>query len=155
MDINPEKALFDLTMLNANVQDQTFDTESVKLLNLGLPPEVVTRLKEIWEKTKVIGNEVVAVGKIIVKKIVDFMLNNTGLTIGLVIGAALATLVSSAIPFIGPMLAPLVLTLTALYGYNLQEGGRDSLLYSAIKLAKAFFDLIISIFTAVASYVRE
>lgn len=155
MQITSEKALFDISSLNAESKEWTFDNEAVKLLNLGLPAELVTRLEAIWGTIKVIGNETVAVGKIIVKKIVDFMLNNSGMTVGLLFGAAVAAFLSASIPFVGALLAPLIVTLSALYGYNIQDGGKDSLLYSAVKLAKEFLDLVISIFQAVTSYVRD
>ena len=154
MEIQAERALFDLTLLNGEIKTETFVTESVRMLNRGFPPEVVTRLKQLWEVTKIIGGEIVAVGKIIVKKIVDFFMDNPGLAIGLALGGAVAALLSSAIPFIGPLLAPLVVTLGALYGFNCQEGkGKDSLLYSTYILAKKFFELLIDIFDAVKSYV--
>lgn len=154
--MKPEAALLELTVVNAELQEtESFATAARELLDRGLPPEVVTRLQSLWEKTKVIGGEVIAVGKIIVKKIVDFFLANPGLAIGLAIGAAVAALVSASIPFIGTLLAPLVAVLTTLYGYNIQLGGRDSMLHSTVKLAVEFFKLLVDIFKAVASYVTD
>jgi hypothetical protein len=149
-----EVALLELTVINAEAQQaESFASAAKALLDRGLPPEVVTRLQDLWDKTKVIGGELVAVGKIIVMKIVDFFLANPGLAIGLVIGAAVAALVSASIPFIGPLLSPLVVVLSTLYGYNIQLGGRDSLLYSTVQLAVEFFKLLIDIFKAVVNYI--
>jgi hypothetical protein len=148
-----ELALLELTVMNAEAgQFESFASAAKALLDRGLPPELVTRMQDLWDKTKVIAGELVAVGKIIIKKIAEFFLANPGLAIGLAIGAALAALISS-IPFIGALLAPLVVVISTLYGYNIQLGGRDSLLYSTITLAKEFFMLLISTFKAVANYV--
>jgi hypothetical protein len=152
--IKSESALLELTVMNAEAgQFESFATAAKTLLDRGLPPELVTRLQDLWDKTKFIGGELVAVGKIIIKKIADFFLANPGLAIGLAIGAALAALISASIPFIGALLAPLVVIVSTLYGYNIQLGGRDSLLHSTFILAKEFFMLLVGIFTAVANYV--
>ena len=149
-----ELALLELTVMNAEAgQFESFAAAAKALLDRGLPPELVTRMQDLWDKTKVIGGELVAVGKIIIKKIAEFFLANPGLAIGLAIGAALAALISSSVPFIGALLAPLAVVISTLYGYNIQLGGRDSLLYSTITLAKEFFMLLISTFKAVANYV--
>jgi hypothetical protein len=155
MTITAEIALLELTVINAEAEPLTFAEAAKELLNRGLPPELVTRLEDLWEKTKIIGGEVIAVGKLIVKKIVDFFLANPGLAISLAIGAAVGALVSSSIPFIGAMLAPLVAILVTLYGYNVQSGGRESLLFSTMKLATEFFRLLIEIFQVVVGYVKN
>lgn len=152
--IKSESALLQLTVMNAEAgQFESFAAAAKTLLDRGLPAELVTRLQDLWDKTKVIGGELVAIGKIIIKKIAEFFLANPGLAIGLAIGAALAALISASIPFIGALLAPLVVIVSTLYGYNIQLGGRDSLLHSTFILAKEFFMLLIGIFTAVANYV--
>lgn len=154
MTMKPEVALLELIVINAEAQQaESFAAAAKALLDRGLPPEVVTRMQDLWDKTKVIGGEVVAVGKIIIKKIVDFFLANPGLAIGVAIGAAVSALVSASIPFIGALLAPLVGVLVALYGYNIQEGGRDSMLHSTVKLAVEFFKLLVDIFKAVVNYI--
>lgn len=155
MTMTSELALLELTVIDAEAAPLTFAEAAKEMLNRGLPPELVTRLEDLWDKTKVIGGQVIAIGKIIVKKIIDFFLANPGLAIGLVIGAAVGALVSASIPFIGALLAPIVVVLTTLYGYNLQTGGRDSLLYSTIKLATEFFKLLLDVFQAVVSFVKN
>jgi len=101
-----ELAMFDLTLLNAECSQANFDDVVISGLKKGIPPEVLTRLKEIWIKTKQIAGEVVAVGKIIVRQIFDFIMDNPKLTVGLAIGAAVASLIAG-IPFFGAMLEPL------------------------------------------------
>ena len=66
--MKPEVALLELTVINAEAQQaESFAAAAKALLDRGLPPEVVTRMQDLWDKTKVIGGEVVAVGKIIIK----------------------------------------------------------------------------------------
>lgn len=154
MTINAETALLELTVINAETQPLTFIEAAKDMLDRGLPPEVVTRLEDLWAKTKVIGGEIVAVGKIIVKRIVDFLLANPGVAVGLAIGGAVAAIVSSTIPFIGSMLTPLILVLSTVYSYNIQDGGRDSLLHSTYKLAQEFFKMLLEIFQAVVAFVK-
>ena len=103
-----------------------------------------------------VAGEVVAIGKIIVWKIIDFLLENPKLAVGIALGAALGILVS-CIPLIGPILAPLSATLSMLYGAYIgtmmQKGGySNSPTTRAIDVAHKFFELLISIFNGVAEY---
>lgn len=149
-----QAALFELTELDAQARSRTFDQEAVRLLGLAVPPEFVTRLQEVWDRTKIVAGEVIAIGRIVVMKIVDFVVANPGLTIGLAVGAAVAVLVAP-IPFLGAILAPVIVVLGALYGINVQDGARDSLLVSAHRLAQKFFGLLLSIFEAVRDRVQN
>ena len=75
--------MFELSLLNAEVSETTFDDVVVDAMARGLPPEVITRLKEIWDAAQTIAGEVVAVGRIIVARIIEFVKQNPKLTIGL------------------------------------------------------------------------
>lgn len=149
-----QAALFELTELDAQARSRTFEEESVRLLGLDVPAELVTRLRLVWEQTKIVAGQVMAIGRIIVMKIVDFVADNPGLAIGIAIGAAVAALVAP-VPFLGPILAPVAVVLGALYGINVQDGARDSLLVSVHRLAQKFFALLLSIFEAVRDRVRD
>ena len=154
--LGTEQATFELTLLNAELAKTRFDDVVVSGIKLGIPPELLTRLKELWEQTKVVAGEVIAIGKIIVRKVIDFLLANPKLTIGLAIGAAISVLISG-IPFIGPILAPISLLLATLYGAGIgaamQKGDYSgSPFTAAIELAHKFFELIAIIFNAVAQY---
>ena len=46
------------------------------MLKRGVPPEIVTRLEDLWKATKVIAGEVINVGRIIVIKILEFANEN-------------------------------------------------------------------------------
>ena len=109
--INSAEAMLELTLLNAETVDASFDDVFVASVSKGISPEILTRMRDLWETSKVIGNEVVQIGKIIVLKLVEFLNANPRLAASLALGAAVYFL-SHAIPFIGPLLAPLLSALT-------------------------------------------
>lgn len=152
----PKQALFELTMQNAEAADLSFDDIIVQGLKRNIPPEIMTRLSELWSATKVVAGEVVAIGKIIVRKILDFLLENSGLAIGIAIGAAVTAMVAG-IPLIGGLLAPLVGVVSMLYGAGAGaaiQNGENPLdpIVVARTLARKFFDLLFSIFNGVKDY---
>ena len=154
--IEPKKALFELTLLNAECSDTEFEDVLIDSLKRDIPAELVTRLAEIWTQIKVVAGEVIAVGKIIVRKILDFLLANPKLAIGIAVGAALSALVAG-IPIIGYFLGPMVATVSMLYGAGIgaamQTGDNSLSPYSAaIELAHKFFELFTSIFNGVSEY---
>lgn len=59
-------------MLNAERLQAEFDDVVIDGVKRGIPSEILTRLKEIWEATQEIAGEVIAIGKIIVMSIIDF-----------------------------------------------------------------------------------
>lgn len=150
----PSAAMLELSMMNADVTNQNFDDVIIEALNRGVPPEVVTRLQGIWTTTKKIGNEVIAIGKIIIKEIIRFLKENTKMTVGIAIGAAVTFLVAS-VPFVGPILAPYIAILAPMYGAGAgaaMDAGSDptSPIAVAISLASKFFELLKNIFAAIA-----
>ncbi|MGZ4954426.1 MAG: hypothetical protein ACXV8Q_04870 [Methylobacter sp.] len=154
--LQPKNALIELTLLNAEYFDDEFDDVLIAGLKRNIPPEILTRLMELWTQTKEVAGEVIAIGKIIVRKIIEFLLDNPKLTIGIAIGVALGVLVAS-IPLIGAVLAPLAATLSMLYGAGvgalMQKGDSSASPYhAAIELAHKFFELLVAIFNGVAEY---
>lgn len=154
--LTPEQGLFELTLLNAEKIENDFDDVVLDGIKRGIPLEILTRLKELWEVSKNIAGEVIAVGKIIVSTIIEFIKANSRLAIGAAIGAAVTVLIAG-IPFIGPILAPLLAPITTIYGMGVgatsQNGNLSTdLLDVAIALAEKFFELIKMIFNAVVDY---
>jgi len=143
--LNREQAMLEFTLLNAETTGQSFDDVVLEGLQRGLPPELLTRMKSLWEMTKQIGGEVIDVGKIIVMKIIEFLKANPKLAASLAIGAAVY-LLAHAIPVIGPLLAPLLAAVAAIYAF-----GTLSSLDDVINLAKEFFALLVEIFNTVAN----
>ena len=151
-----EEGMFELSLRNAEASAKTFDDLVVDAIERGIPIEVITRLKEIWDAAQVIAGEVVAVGRIIVGQIIEFVKQNPKLTLGLALGAAVAALVGG-IPLIGPMLQPLTTWVAAIYsggvGAAMQQGDfSGSPFVAAIELASKFFELLMAIFRSVESY---
>ncbi len=154
--LNPSQALFELTLLNAEAATAEFDDVVVAGIRRGIPPELLTRLKALWVQTKFIAGELVAYEKVIVQKVVEFLLANPKLAIGLAIGAAVSAIVAS-IPFLGPFLAPVSTWVATLYGAGVgaamgQGDFSGSPMSAAIELASKFFELIGEIFNSIAQY---
>jgi len=155
-ELSPEQALFELSMLNAERLKSEFEDVVVEGVKRGVPPEILTRLKDIWEATMDIAGEIIAVGKIIVMAIIDFFKANPSLTVGIALGAAVSSLIL-AIPFLGGLLFSLTTTLATLYGAGvgaaMQEGDYSaSPINAAVALANKFFELLRTIFTALSQY---
>jgi hypothetical protein len=156
IQLTPEQGLFELTLLNAEKTEADFEEVILEGIRRGIPPEILTRLKELWEVSKNIAGEIVAIGKIIVVAIIDFLKANPMLTIGLAIGVAVSALIAG-IPFLGPLLAPLATPISTLYGAGvgavMQQGDYSGSPYTvAIELANKFFELLKLIFNSIAHY---
>ena len=151
-----EQGMFELSMLNAETSEAEFEEVIIEGIKMGIPPEILTRLQELWEATKEIAGEIVAIGKIIVMEIINFLRANATIAVGVAIGAAVSSLLL-IIPFIGPLLFPLAALLTTTYGFGvgaaMQYGDiSGSPLTAAVALATKFFDLFIRVMKAVAEY---
>ena len=154
--LTKEQGLFELTLLNSEITQDRFDDLVVDGIDRGIPPELITRLQDLWGYTKVVAGEIVCVGKILVIKIFDFIKANRHLSIGLAVCAALAVLVAG-VPFFGPMLAPLVATVAMIYGAakgTARDSGNGAMgLYDSVHLlAEKFFELLGIIFFSVREY---
>ena len=154
--LTKEQGLFELTLLNAEMSREQFDDFIVVGLNRGIPAEIITRLQGLWDVTKEVAGEVVAVGKIIVQQIIEFLKANPKLSVGLALGAAVGALIAG-IPFLGPLLAPLATGLSMLYGAAVgaaKDAGADSSdTYEAVlSLAKKFFELLQNIMVSIKDY---
>lgn len=154
--LSKEQGVFELTLLNAELSREQFDDFVIMGVSRGIPVEIMTRLRGLWNLTKEIAGEVVAIGKIVVRKIFEFLKANPNLSIGIALGAAVGALISG-IPFIGPLLAPLSAGLSMLYGAavgsTVDQGHPSSDPYTAAaQLARKFFELIQSIFLSIKEY---
>lgn len=151
-----EDALFDISLMNAEVKDKSFTDIFIELSNNGIPTYIITRLESLWSITKTIANDIVQVGKIIVLKIYEFIKENSGLAIGIALGAIASQLIGM-IPVFGPFLEELTeeifLFIGGLIGINEEE--KNGLLAAAITLAKKFLQLFADIFNAVSDYFKN
>ena len=156
MSISEAEAKLKLSILNSNAIELDRVDTVTQLTNMGLPQEVITRIEELWEKTKIVGGQVIHIGKVILAEIMKFIKENPHLSVGLALGAALGAL-TGMIPFIGPLLAPLVAALTmvvgGIAGLRLDRGedpGDDfiGVTQELILIAKKFFELFANILNA-------
>lgn len=133
----------------------------VWLDNIGLPYEVGIRLHELITYTKKISNKILAVGKMILIRIIEFVKAHPHLSIGIAVGAAVGFLVNT-IPFIGPVLAPLAaalgMTIGAIAGHRLDKDTQDKRISNSgiieiigitedlIEITRDFFALLADVF---------
>lgn len=154
--MNPKAALLELTLMNAEAEEESFEKFFISGTKMGIPTEVLTRLHQLWEQVQVIGGHAIAVGKIMVERIFAFLSANPRIAVGAAIGLALTYLLSG-IPFIAPLLTPLALALGAWgagYGAATGEHVDPSVLTSLTALVEKFFELLRSVFEGVAQYVE-
>ncbi len=119
--MNSETALFELTVMDAESSSYEFEDFYVWGTKQNIPPEVLTRLREVWDFVKEVGGQVVSVGKIIIQTIWDFLKKNPKLAAGLVVGLAVGFLVST-VPVLGPVLAGVAALYSVGVGIALDEG---------------------------------
>lgn len=159
MPLTESEARLKLSLLNSNVMELDRLDAITQLTNMGLPQEIITRIEDLWEKTKIIGGQVIYIGKVILAEIIKFIIENPHLAVGVAIGAAVGALISM-IPFIGPFLAPLATAISILIGgiagYRIDQGkeqkdGVISVTQELIMIAKKFFELFGNIFNALQS----
>lgn len=153
-----EQAELELALLQADADSMTSSDLYVWLLNCGLPPEVVAKLHELVDKTRKVGEKIIAVGKIVIMKIIEFVKENPNLAIGLAVGAVIGVLVS-AIPFLGPLLSPIAVALGLISGHRLDRmaAGEDvssnlnlgTIAEDVIQVARKFLTLLIEIFNLI------
>ena len=142
--ISSDHAMLEMTLLSAETTDTSFEDVVVESVSKGIPLEILTRLKDLWEKKQVIGDEIIYVGKIVVLKIVEFLKSHPKLTASLAISAAVYYL-SHAIPYLGPVLAPVLAAIAGLASLVLTSSFDE-----CVQMARDFFATLVSIFNAVA-----
>lgn len=154
--MKPEVALLELTLMNAEAEEESFEKFFVRGTKMGIPVELLTRLSELWEQVQVIGGHVIAVGKIVVERIFAFLRANPRLPIGAAVGLIVWHLLTT-IPLIGPLLRPLALLLEVVgagYGAALEKHANPSALNALSALVEKFFELLCSVFDGVKQYVE-
>ena len=163
MSISANEAKLELNLFNSNVLSLDRVDVFTRFTNAGVPQEIIFRLEEFWEQTKVVGEKIIHIGKIILLEILKFIEKNPNLAIGVALGAAIGALVSF-VPFLGPTLAPLTMTIGAVYGgavgTRLDRNKKpanliEDISQEAIILAKKFFELLASIFKALQDYFEK
>ncbi|MBW4421695.1 MAG: hypothetical protein KME13_21145 [Myxacorys californica WJT36-NPBG1] len=156
--LSTAQANLKLALWNAEAESISSSELYVRLQELRLPEEVVSRLHQILTYTKKAAGKVFSVGKIVLLKIIEFVKAHpflvAGAGIGAVVGAGIASLITS-IPFLGQLLAPVAailgITITAVgavVGHRLDQRfqgvGED-----IVEIARYFFAFLGDVFGAV------
>ena len=159
--MNEAQAKLKLLALESEVNNFDKLDMIVKLTNLGLPQEFITRMQDLFNFTKKIGRQTIHIGKIIIKKLIDFINENPNLTIGLAVGiglAVLAGMLTSMVPIVGGPLSGIVSSIVAtitiplgvLRGHRLDKVMKgeyvgDSIIEDIVTIAKKFWSLFVDI----------
>lgn len=148
-----QTAMKEVLLYETRYQDVNRSKMSAWLLKKGLPIDVVTRLDDLWDDTKLVAGRVITVGKIIFCRILEFIKAYPHAAIGALVGAAIGAL-TNGVPLLGPLLAPITSGLGAIVGAvggaTLDTGKGD--IQSIILVAKDFFMMLIDIFNAIFNF---
>ncbi len=156
MSISHAEAKMELALITSKTQGFDRTDAFSWFMNAGLPSEVIFRLEELWEATRVIGRKIVRIGKIIIFEIIRFIKENPNLAVGVAVGAAVGALIN-LIPFLGPLLAPILAAISVVIGGfagarldrdQKLEKGALGIVQEVIILARKFFELFAAIFMA-------
>lgn len=155
-ELSPAQARIELALLDGKTNSIDRTDVFVHFTNAGIPAEIIFRLEELWEATKVIGKKIVHIGRIVILEIVRFIEENPKFAIGVALGAAVGSL-ASLVPFVGYLLAPISVAVSAfvggIAGARLERGQKPGggilgFAQEVIILADKFFSLLASIFNA-------
>ncbi len=154
--MNIDRATYEALLLEAEASGLDKTETMAFLSNQGIPLEVITRIDFLWDQTVIVGNQILHIGKIIIKKLIQFIDENPHMLIGLALGIGLALLVAS-VPYIGSLIAPVVTiafsTIGALKGYKLDSiiNGEyvDDVIVNIILIVKKFWDFLYDVFNTI------
>src|SRR5690554_3106324 len=162
MVISDADARMELMVLESRAKNFGGPEFDATFTNAGLPPEVVLRLKELWEETCRIGEKILRVGKLILMELARFVRENPNLAVGVALGAGVGALVAM-VPVLGPFLAPLAALLGVVVGSvagsRLDSGAEASegtvgIAQEAIIIARKFFESFAAIISTVSTEMR-
>lgn len=151
--MTPAQASMQLALLNSQTESLDKLDTFTKLVNLDIPQEIISRLEELWDKTKSVGGQIVHIGKLIANHLINFINENSHLSVGCALGVALSVLASS-IPLIGALVGPILTLISTIYGalegFRIDRSGKVSgLSQELIAMAKKFFELLINVFRTI------
>ncbi|MBS3029950.1 MAG: hypothetical protein HCA25_23600 [Dolichospermum sp. DET50] len=157
--ISVTQARLKMTLWNADAEATASSDFYLLLQEMGLPEEVVTRLHQLISNTIKVGEKVVSIGKVVLKKIFEFVKAHpflvTSVGISAVVASAIYSLIVS-IPFLGQFLEPVaralgigIVVTGAVIGHTLDKKYAD-VGQNIVEVANEFFKLLIDVFSAVS-----
>jgi len=149
--VSTAQANFKMALWQVDADSMSSSELYAWLVDTGLPHEVTIRLHELVTYTKKVGSKVIAVGKIVLIKILEFVKAHPflviGAGIGAVVGAAVASLIT-AVPILGQLLAPVAMALgITITAIGTVAGHRLDKLFQGVgedifEIAQEFFKLL-------------
>ncbi|MEH2378112.1 MAG: hypothetical protein V7K27_04280 [Nostoc sp.] len=129
------------------------------LQDMGLPEEVVTRLHDLVRHTIKIGKKVIAIGKVLLFKIVEFVKTHPFLVAGAGIAAVVSAVIYNwivSIPWLGHFLEPVARALGigivlagAVLGHVLDKQFKG-VAQNIVEVASEFFKLLADVLNALS-----
>ena len=127
------------------------------LLDKGVPHHIAYRITRLRKLVLRIGRTTYRIGQILIRRLLDFLKQHPGFSIGTALGAALGFL-SVTVPLIGPFIAPILTLIGAIFGAAIGNavdegtlrGSLPALVYNAVK--QAFVTIVEAIKEACAAW---
>lgn len=159
MNQDPSNPYINLTEAEAQAAPVSRQEINDALLDRGVPHHLAYRIARLRKLVLRVGHTTYRIGHILLRRLLDFLLQHPGFSIGMALGAALGFL-SVTMPLIGPFIAPLLTLIGAIFGAAIghaidEDTLRDSLpvlVYDAVKQA---FVSIIAAIKEVCATVRD
>ena len=157
MKPDPTNPHIQLTEAEEQAKKVTRQEINDALLDRGIPHHIAYRISKLRKLVLRIGRTTYRIGHILIRRLLDFLKQHPGFSIGTALGAALGFL-AITIPLIGPYISPLLMILGGIFGAAIgnavDEGTlRDSLpalVYDAVK--QAFVSIVETIKEAFAAW---
>lgn len=156
--MNVNEAKLELALIEGELIEADKVDLITHLTNQGIPQEVINRISQLWETTKLVAGEAVSIGKIIIHKIWEFLQANPNIAAGMALGAFICLF----IPILGPVLMPLAIAVGAVIGIrldNYEQGNTMAtdaigVLHEVVMTARKFFEIFVEIVEAVKEYLK-
>lgn len=157
--LSPAQANLKMTLWNAEAGAIKSSDFYEYLQDMGLPEEVVTRLHELVSHTIKIGKKIIAIGKVLLVKIVEFVKTHPFLVAGAGIGAVVSAVIYNwiiSIPWLGHFLEPVARALGigivfagAVVGHGLDKQFKG-VAQNIVEVANEFFKLLADVLNALS-----
>ena len=155
------QAIKDLILVEIDALKQSKDKVFEFFMEKNVPKEIILKITEIWDYSKEIGGSLIAIGKIIIMKIIAFVQENSSMAFGMALGGIVGAFAGAFvgwIPFLGNALSSLSISIGimigAVAGSRMDRASKGeyiddsvmSIFTDAIAVAKTFIAFLMDIF---------